>query len=344
MKNLNTLEERLAQQVASLQVIEENLKGNHNFEVEGLELLVLKDVFSPKLFHGWSIMTPALRDALAGSNKRVLEIGCGTGVTSLLLAKDGHQVVCTDINIMAVENTRLNASHNKIELESVILSDIFENFDTHEKFDAIYWNSPWQEIIGREHIDNILEFGLFDRGFNNHKRLFDEIRKYLTPAGKFYLGHASFGDYERLETMLEEHGFNYKVIADEESVEVDPVEFYLYECWPSDTRKRLCLSSESELDYIELNDEKIISYQNSETLNKDFTDDSVKKLRDALDKADYFVFTSNQKFTVSLYEELRYAKEIRRIPIICFQVGISEQLVPHYFITQYIKHLSNLEL
>src|SRR5262245_10275310 len=71
-------------------------------EAFGLTLEVHEHVFSPKHFHGWEIFTRRFPEV---QGQRVLEIGCGTGVTSLaLLQRGARRVVAVDINPAAVEN------------------------------------------------------------------------------------------------------------------------------------------------------------------------------------------------------------------------------------------------
>ena len=227
MKTL-TYQERVEQELASLQVLEENAIADHNFSFEGLDLIIYKNVFSPSYFNGWRTFTPALRKRILPGTE-FLEIGVGSGITSLLLAKDGVKVTATDMSPLAVDNTKCNAKNNNINLNKVLLSDVYDGFDKQYKFDAIYWNAPWMETIKHDKINDSLEYGLFDNNYSCLERWIKQSRYYLKPQGKLYIGHADFGDYKRLQTLLEENGYVYKVIASEKSVEIREVEFYLYE-------------------------------------------------------------------------------------------------------------------
>ena len=158
-----------------------------------------------------------------------LEIGVGSGITALLLARDGVRVLASDISPLAVENTKVNADKNGIDLEEVLLSDVYNGFHAQHKFDAIYWNPPWMETLTHDKIDNLLEYGLFDNGYSCQKRFIEETPLYLKPNGKLYLGQADFGDPKRIESLLDEYGYKYEVIVQEKSLEIRDVEFYLYE-------------------------------------------------------------------------------------------------------------------
>jgi len=220
--------ERLEQERASLQVIAENSQEDHLFKHEGLDIFVYKEVFSPHYFNGWSIYTPKLKE-LVKKGEDFLEIGVGSGVTSLVLAREGVNVTAGDINPFAVENTKLNFDKNGLSHDGIYLSDVYDRLCSDKKFDAIYWNAPWMETIESERVNDLLEFGLFDNGFDNIERFIEESKYHLRPEGRLYIGHADFGDYVRLEKLLKKHGFSYEIVVSEKSVEILDVEFYMYE-------------------------------------------------------------------------------------------------------------------
>ncbi len=71
--------------------------------------------------------------------KRALDVGCGTGILSVVMAKKGAHVVSTDINERAVECTLKNAKTNGIAVNAV-LTDVFDGLGS---FDVIVFNSPY---------------------------------------------------------------------------------------------------------------------------------------------------------------------------------------------------------
>ncbi|MAC95670.1 MAG: tRNA (adenine-N(6)-)-methyltransferase [Flavobacteriales bacterium] len=79
-----------------------------------------------------------------GSAKTILDVGCGTGLLSLMLAqKSNARITAVEIDQNAFEEAKLNISispwSNQIEL---IYTD-FEQFDTKSKFDLIICNPPF---------------------------------------------------------------------------------------------------------------------------------------------------------------------------------------------------------
>jgi predicted nicotinamide N-methyase len=79
------------------------------------------DEFLPYWADLWpaaSALAAALPDELAG--KRVIELGCGLGVPSLLAARRGAQVTSTDWAPEAIELLRRNAERNGLALSAEV--------------------------------------------------------------------------------------------------------------------------------------------------------------------------------------------------------------------------------
>ena len=81
-------------------------------------------------------------------SKAVLEVGCGCGFLSVLMAKSGATVSAVDINPEAVEITKANADANGAVLNA-INSDLFSN--VRGTFDLIVFNPPYLPVEEGEH-------------------------------------------------------------------------------------------------------------------------------------------------------------------------------------------------
>jgi release factor glutamine methyltransferase len=119
------------------------LRSNSRTYFDGFKLKVRKGVFHPKLFFS----TPYLYDFLSNQNlsgKRFLEIGCGSGILSMLAFKKGALVTATDIDEKAVENTLFNFQNNFSDCgpTKVILSDMFNDLEP-KTFDIVLINPPY---------------------------------------------------------------------------------------------------------------------------------------------------------------------------------------------------------
>ncbi|WP_312303268.1 methyltransferase [Chryseobacterium sp.] len=83
---------------------------------------------------------------------RVLEIGTGTGLISLMLAQRNQQAVFLglDINADAAALTALNFDHAPFRGRMKNIHQDFKTFETKEKFDLIVSNPPYFEESGSE--------------------------------------------------------------------------------------------------------------------------------------------------------------------------------------------------
>ncbi len=116
------------------------LSKPRNFKYNNISITVLPNVFHPGLFHS----TKILLDFLSHQNinkKKFLELGCGSGIISVLASQKGAEVTSSDINSKAIENVLLNAKKNHVEVDA-IHSDLFNQLpDT--KWDWIIINPPY---------------------------------------------------------------------------------------------------------------------------------------------------------------------------------------------------------
>jgi len=84
------------------------------------------------------LMSKAMDRAQAGD---VLELGCGSGVLSLLAAKGADRVIGVDINPRAVHVAKFNARLNQAENAEFIVGDLYQGVEG-RRFDLIFSNPP----------------------------------------------------------------------------------------------------------------------------------------------------------------------------------------------------------
>ena len=110
-----------------------------------------------------------------------LEIGCGTGYICLnyqFFKKNKAKVTCVDLNKKAVENTKMNAKENNLDVE-IILSNLFENVTN--TYDFIIFNSPYLNNKTNDIATEDIEVN------NAIERYINEVQKYLKNKGKAYI-------------------------------------------------------------------------------------------------------------------------------------------------------------
>ena len=172
------------------------------FEYRGLRLTVPASVYEPRED------TDLLADAAEKiSDKDVLEIGCGSGIISLILAKGGNNVTAVDIDQKAVDATIENAVNNRLKL-NVIQSDLFHN--VHGQFDLILFNFPYlPEKITEENRpwaagEDIEVIRRFAHAAKNHIR----------HGGKLLFVISSLTGLEKVLKIFSFHGHRTNVLAE----------------------------------------------------------------------------------------------------------------------------------
>lgn len=180
-------------------------QGTYRIDVNGVLIDVFPYIFPPE--SPFSKSTKAVYEYFGRlDNKKVLDIGTGTGIQAIQAALAGaEQVDATDIYVGAVEcarhNVELNGLENRIR---VWQSDLFKNIPKKE-YDLIIANLPIVEV---EESDIRLH-SLFDPKFKYHNRLFQDAPAYLSNKGRIELCHANLQTkgFERLEETAKKYGF-----------------------------------------------------------------------------------------------------------------------------------------
>ncbi|HZY10598.1 MAG TPA: class I SAM-dependent methyltransferase [Bacteroidota bacterium] len=140
---LITLFRRLYFHVAFHFYVKHKLTQTDVVSMNGLTLKVPPTVFHPLLFRSSAIFADHLQ-MLDCSSKHVLDIGCGSGLLSLVAASKGAQVTSLDINHDAIVATEENAKANNLHhLITTIENDGLYNLNFTQKFDYIIMNPPF---------------------------------------------------------------------------------------------------------------------------------------------------------------------------------------------------------
>jgi len=107
---------------------------------EDICIKVHPDVFPPHLTLSTKILLNFIKP-LNLKNKSFLELGCGSGIISLLASKKEAKVLASDINEKALEFLKKNSIKNELPV-TIIQSDLFDNIENIH-FDYIIINPPY---------------------------------------------------------------------------------------------------------------------------------------------------------------------------------------------------------
>ncbi|MBV9601616.1 MAG: methyltransferase [Chloroflexi bacterium] len=175
-------------------------------EVDGLQLVVLPDVFNPKLLRSGAFLASQIRRSdLVSAADRVLDLGSGSGACGLAAARRGCQVFAVDINPSAVRCTRINALLNKLELD-VRQGDLFAPVE-HERFDVVMFNPPYYRGVPRDALDHAW------RSCDVPERFAAGLAAHLTRDGSALVVLSSDGDPDLFLACLWRNGLRHQVAA-----------------------------------------------------------------------------------------------------------------------------------
>jgi glutamate-1-semialdehyde 2,1-aminomutase len=197
----------------------------------GLDLEVHRNVFSSSRYQSWRWFTERLPSVIGC---RVLEIGCGTGVTSLYLAKNGAKhVVAVDINPAAVRNTIANARMNGIQNIEVLESDLFSAIDREPIFDLIYWATPFTRVPADHEVQDVLELSILDPGWRMLRRFLSEAPGHLAEGGRIVLSFGDTGEFQAFCDVAAASDLSVTLIAEREERLDDLVSLKICELRPA---------------------------------------------------------------------------------------------------------------
>lgn len=172
----------------------------------GLHLTIPVGIFHPSLFFSTKTMCKWILEQNM-HNKKILEIGCGSGAISITAAKAGALVTCCDINLDAVKATINNAKLNRVEIKS-IPSDLFERIDEAD-FDMILNNPPYYPKDPANIEEHAWNAG---HDLSYFKRLFTDAKKHLAPNGKLMLVLSDECNIDLINQIAQKAEFHQKLV------------------------------------------------------------------------------------------------------------------------------------
>jgi methylase of polypeptide subunit release factors len=160
--------------------------GAHEWRRRGVEVAALGarvhphyGVYAPVRAEPVDLVARAA-EAWPVAGKRALDLGTGTGVLALVLARRGARVVASDVEPAAVACARENAARLGLaERVEVVEADLFPA----GVFDLVVSNPPW--IPGAAH--GPLDRAIFDPDGRVLERLVLGVRERLAPGGEAWI-------------------------------------------------------------------------------------------------------------------------------------------------------------
>lgn len=173
-----------------------------------VSITVLPGVFHPGLFYSTRMMLDYL-EFVNMQGRRLLELGAGSGLISVVAACEGSFVTASDISPTAIMNLRINRDRNLSRIESVkgtleiVQSDLFEKVNR-RPFDIIVINPPYYCGPTEKPEDYAWYCGV---EFDYFKRMFSELGTYLHADTEAVMILSDDCDLRTIRSIAESKGF-----------------------------------------------------------------------------------------------------------------------------------------
>ena len=183
-------------------------KKERRFRYKSIRAVVLPGVFFPHFtFSTRFLMSFLETNELEGMS--FLELGCGTGVISVLAAQKGANVLATDLNPQAIKNAERNAKDNMVSIK-IQLSDLFQDI-TLQQFDYIVINPPYYP---KEPANDAERAWFCGDDFDYFKRLFSTIRPYLKNESQVFMVLSEDCDLEEVQGIAKSNDFTFSTVLE----------------------------------------------------------------------------------------------------------------------------------
>ena len=181
-------------------------------EVAGTPILVLPQVFNPKLFRSGEFLVQCLGPKVIPPGATVLDMGTGTGVGAVFAARWAGRVVAVDINPEAVRCARINVLLHRLEGKiEVRQGDLFAPV-AGERFDVVLFNPPY--FRGEPQ-------GALDRAWRSNdvmERFAAGLPDVLAPGGGALVVLSSQGDVAGALAAFQAHGLQVETLAERDLI------------------------------------------------------------------------------------------------------------------------------
>jgi|SRR5215831_4225996 len=182
------------------------LSKTRTYHYKDIHLQIPSSVFHPGFFFSTHLLLKQIK-GLPLKNKMFLEPGAGSGLLSIYAAKQGAIVTATDINPLAVECLKQNASQNHVEID-VIASDLFDRVPS-QKFDVIIINPPYYKKTPASFAEYAWNCGENGEYF---QKLFYRLHDYVHMQTKTLMILCDGCDIAMVRSIANQNGFVMKTI------------------------------------------------------------------------------------------------------------------------------------
>ena len=183
------------------------LSQDRKVKIGNISLKIPVGVFHPTLFLSTLFLLEFV-DSQQIENLRILELGAGSGLLSIAMAKRGATVTSSDISEKACAAVQENGLINHVSFE-VIHSDLFDDFGE-RKFDIIVINPPYYPRNPQNEAEKAWFCG---ENFDYFQKLFVQLADYLSENGAAIMVLSEDCAIDEISRFAKDADYDWKQIA-----------------------------------------------------------------------------------------------------------------------------------
>ena len=182
------------------------------FSHQNIDITIVPGVFPPQYTFSTKLLLKHL-ETLNIKGKTFLELGCGSGIISLIAVKKKALVTATDINEKALNELEKSAVKNGLKLK-IIKSDLFDNI-TESHFDYIFINPPYYPKAPKSIEENAWFCG---ENFEYFEELFQQLPKYIQSKNNVIMILSKDCNIEKIQSIANSNNMNLNTIKVEKKI------------------------------------------------------------------------------------------------------------------------------
>ncbi len=180
------------------------LRKDRYYTYKGIKILVRNGVFHPAFFFSSKLLLhEVLKQNIA--NKRVLELGAGSGLISFHLASKKAIVTATDISQMAIDGLKENKDNLNVEM-TIIKSNLFDDIPL-QSFDYIIINPPYYPKKPTNDAEKAWYCG---ENFEYFEKLFYQLEPYTHPQSVVLMSLSEDCDFQKIASIAAKYNLLFK--------------------------------------------------------------------------------------------------------------------------------------
>ncbi len=177
------------------------LKKDRFYTYNEIKILVKKGVFHPGFFFSTKFLISAIK-TFELTNKKVLELGAGSGIISFYCDKKGANVTSSDISPIAINGLIENNKKLKTNV-TIIESDLFDKIPT-QVFDFIIINPPYYPKKPNSDSEKAWYCG---ENFEYFEKLFKQLNPYNNGNAIVFLSLSEDCDFYKIASIASKNNF-----------------------------------------------------------------------------------------------------------------------------------------